>query len=319
MAKFNFAQVSRYLATEFWDRVPTAPIFTHPVVLSRLSPGCEWWLTSQGDEPLCMWTVALDSAGEPHFAPFTYYVGPVWAPGATNRPASHIRSHSHAVYDVMIDRLLHHYGKIRAELQPTDLDVRPFSWWNYGREPDERFGIEARYSARLGPLDDFDDDQLLAGMRAVRRREIRRLLGQGGLSRSVCESPEVLQGAYQAVLEQQGLVVESRTLDSIEALWQLTQMGFGRALSWSSSADEPPSNFTLLLDDRTSAHLVLKLTTPEPGADTHSAFSVFDAIRATRDESLRFFDFNGANSPKRGDDKHSYGAGPVLFFQVSFG
>jgi len=219
----------------------------------------------------------------------------------------------------MIECLLQHYGKIRAELQPTDLDVRPFTWWNYGGQPDERFTIEARYSARLGPLDECDDDQLLSGMRAVRRREIRRLLGQGGLARSDCGSPEVLQAAYQSVIEQQGLVVEPETLDSIEALWHLTQMGYGRALSWSSHAGEPASNFTLLLDDRSSAHLVLKLGTPEPAADAHSAYSVFDAIRATREESLRYFDFNGANSPRRGDDKHSYGAGPVLFFQLSYG
>ena len=319
MAEFRVTQVPSSTATDFWDRVPTAPVFTHPAVLSRLSPGCDWWLASQGDEPLCMWTVALDRAGEPHFAPFTYYVGPVWAPGARNRPASHIRSHSHALYDAMIECLLQRYGKIRAELQPSDLDVRPFSWWNYGGCPDERFTIEARYSARLGPLDECDDDQLLSGMRAVRRREIRRLLGQGGLSRSSCRSPEVFQLAYQSVIEQQGLTVESQTLDTIEALWQLTETGYGRALAWSLHPEEPPTSLTLLLDDRTSAHLVLKLGTNDPASDAHSAFAVFDAIRSTRDESLRFFDFNGANSPRRGDDKHSYGAGPVLFFQVSFG
>lgn len=319
MAELRVNQVTSSTAAHFWDKVQTAPIFTHPAVLSRLSPECDWWLASQGEEPLCLWTVALNQAGEPHFAPFTYYVGPVWAPGVRNRPASHIRSQLHAVYDTMIECLLHRYGKIRAELQPSDLDVRPFSWWNYGGRPDERFTIEARYSARLGPLNERDDYQLLSDMRAVRRREIRRLLGQGGLSRISCRSPEAFQLAYKSVIEQQGLSVESQTLDTIEALWQLTEGGYGRALAWSSHPKGPATNLTLMLDDRTSAHLVLKLGTNDPASDAHSSFAVFDAIRSTREESLNFLDFNGANSPRRGDDKHSYGAGPVLFFQVSFG
>ena len=30
------------------------------------------------------------------------------------------------------------------------------------------------------------------------------------------------------------------------------------------------------------------------------------------------FDFNGANSPNRGDDKHSYGAKENLFFDLKY-
>lgn len=33
---------------------------------------------------------------------------------------------------------------------------------------------------------------------------------------------------------------------------------------------------------------------------------------------FKYFDFNGANSPLRGDDKHSYGASEKLYFQLDY-
>ena len=32
----------------------------------------------------------------------------------------------------------------------------------------------------------------------------------------------------------------------------------------------------------------------------------------------KYFDFNGANSPLRGDDKHSYGSYEKLYFQLEY-
>jgi lipid II:glycine glycyltransferase (peptidoglycan interpeptide bridge formation enzyme) len=46
--------------------------------------------------------------------------------------------------------------------------------------------------------------------------------------------------------------------------------------------------------------------------------SVFKAIETARDRGLKYFDFNGANSPDRGDNKHSYGAEPVLYFDIEY-
>jgi hypothetical protein len=46
--------------------------------------------------------------------------------------------------------------------------------------------------------------------------------------------------------------------------------------------------------------------------------SVFKAIETARDRGLKHFDFNGANSPARGDNKHSFDAEPVLYFDIEY-
>ena len=46
-------------------------------------------------------------------------------------------------------------------------------------------------------------------------------------------------------------------------------------------------------------------------------WSIHEAIMQNKKNKLDIFDFNGANSPQRGDHKHSFGAKLKLFFKLS--
>jgi hypothetical protein len=45
---------------------------------------------------------------------------------------------------------------------------------------------------------------------------------------------------------------------------------------------------------------------------------MYSMILAGKARGMDTIDFNGANSPRRADDKHSYGAGAELFFELSY-
>ena len=47
------------------------------------------------------------------------------------------------------------------------------------------------------------------------------------------------------------------------------------------------------------------------------AWAIRNQIMMAKSCGLDVFDFNGANSPSRGDDKHSYGAKAALFFEIA--
>ena len=49
-----------------------------------------------------------------------------------------------------------------------------------------------------------------------------------------------------------------------------------------------------------------------------SVFSTFETILSAKKKKFEVYDFNGANSPNRGDDKHSYGALQKLFFEIKY-
>ena len=48
-----------------------------------------------------------------------------------------------------------------------------------------------------------------------------------------------------------------------------------------------------------------------------AALNILSSIMSAKNNGKKVFDFNGANSPDRGDDKHSYGAKYKLYFEVN--
>ena len=46
------------------------------------------------------------------------------------------------------------------------------------------------------------------------------------------------------------------------------------------------------------------------------SWAINNAIKTTKDNKLEIFDFNGANSPMRGDNKHSFGAKSTMYFKL---
>ena len=48
-----------------------------------------------------------------------------------------------------------------------------------------------------------------------------------------------------------------------------------------------------------------------------NAFLIHKTIMMSKNLGVKSFDFNGANSPQRADDKHSFGSSPDLFFDIS--
>ena len=49
-----------------------------------------------------------------------------------------------------------------------------------------------------------------------------------------------------------------------------------------------------------------------------STWSIHNAIMLTKSLNINNFDFNGANSPRRGDNKHSFGSESLLYFNLKF-
>jgi hypothetical protein len=72
------------------------------------------------------------------------------------------------------------------------------------------------------------------------------------------------------------------------------------------------------LYDCGAANLVISSVANKWRASGLSVQNTARAIAHAQSLGLSLFDFNGANSPQRGDDKHSYGAREQLYFNVSY-
>ena len=315
--EINVCKVGFEKAREFWESSPHATAFTSPEVCRALGFEVEWWVAFKGDTPFVMWPVSRDHESSRLVRPpFSYYFGPMWSNHATNKSPTSSLSDAQACYGALLDELLGSYIGGGFDMNPLLRDVRVFDWWNYGESEESRFRISPRYTARLYDLQDLDAETLLAAMRKWRRIEVKRARQSGKFAmttdvpisffENVREETFLKQGATQDPAEAE-LIPRFQTL--IDRGLAFTQ-GVVEIQTWQLVA----ANLTV--DGQTESNLVLSVLRSSYRNQGVGPLATFEGILAAKERGRTIFDFNGANSPKRGDDKHSYGAVGELYFSV---
>lgn len=296
---------------DLWRSSPHATIFTRPDVLRRFFGDVHWWGAHRKGRLLAAWPVPLDATGRPMRSGWFYFVGPIWD-GSAFPPAAHrALTGTLPIYTAFIDALVATYGGFVASLPPPQTDVRAFTWWRH--DEGAPIQVRPRYSARLGSLSSRSFEDVLAGMRQLRRRELRRDLPVGSLEWSAFVEPEELAAIYLERVPGEA----SDVLSNAQRLIELVDAGAGFA-SVARAEDRELAAVIVVLSDGAMANVVVNSVAESwrpSGVSVHNMVRVLaHAQRLGHDR----FDFNGANSPARGDDKHSYGAEPILYFDVSF-
>jgi hypothetical protein len=311
-------EVSPELAELFWLSSPQATAFNHPRIASQFSDRIRWLGVFKGEVPFLLWPVAYSPSGQRASPPWSYYFGPMWSREASERSVTSQLADSTALLHSAFEVLLQEPGAFACELHPTVRDVRVFDWWNYGGNHSERFSIAPRYSAQLKSLDLRSDDDFLLSMRGVRRREIRRALRAGDFA-IVDEVPrEMFTLLRTQTIEAQGEVEDVFESATMPALFSLVESGDAHITGVVDTATGACVAANLVLDAGGTSNLVLSVLDPSQPSVSAGPLAVYSALRRSRDRGNTTFDFNGANSPRRGDDKHSYGAEPVLYFRIQF-
>ena len=312
-------KVSAALALEFWLRSPHASAFTHPDILQKLAYKVDWLGCFKGHELLCIWPVCLNQDCEVVRPAFVYYVGPMWSPESVSGAEHRRLSTDTNVYESFIAYMAAEYGVIRASLPLGLNDVRVFDWWNYHEPGKPRFTIQPRYTAVLEALQSERMGSIIRRFRELRRRELRKIqvlddvvIGFGALVEELVE-------LYEVTLARQGITVGEDVERQIHRLVEIVGDGFGEVVTVRAPNDGNKLMYAaLLLKDPWSAHLLLNLNNPECRGHNFAVLGMCSAIEWAKNQGCQVFDFNGANSPNRGDDKHSYGAKALLYFDISF-
>ncbi|HOR18342.1 MAG TPA: hypothetical protein PLE10_00735 [Brevefilum sp.] len=305
-------------ALDLWTDSPHKSVFTHPQVLSKLSLVVDWWQAVKGNQPQCIWPICKSTEKQVELPALTYYVGPLWMKDVFPLPAHRSLARTTEVYEQFIDRFITEYGAIEASLPKGLLDVRVFDWWNYHLKDQPRFRISPRYTACIENLQNKTDQQIIADFRQLRRRELRAIEKCPPPPRATQWENDDLIDLYLRVVDDQIDEIKEKNCRQIYALVDLVNLGFGDVIAFQSPEDERVIAACLLLYDQSEANMVLNLVNEDWRGTGLAAWMIKESIIAAKSKGMSTFDFNGANSPNRGDDKHSYGASPILYFDIKF-
>lgn len=302
----------------FWNDSPHSSIFTHPQVLSKLSKKVDWWMAIKGKQPQCVWPVCLPDGDQIGLPDLTYYIGPLWSSRVYPLPAHRWLARTTEVYNSFIEHFLNKYDGIHACLPKGQHDVRAFDWWHYHESNKPRFAIRPRYTACIFDLNKKSREQVLADFRQLRRRELRDTEGLPPPPRTDQWRTEDLIRLYSDVMDPEDADIEERNRKMIPALVDLVKSGFGEVIAFQDPKNQNTIAACLLLYGKNEANMVLNLVDADWRSTGLPAWLITESIKTAQMKGMASFDFNGANSPNRGDDKHSYGALPVLYFEIKY-
>jgi len=312
MQKYTIKKISDENAFQIWKQSSNATIFTNPNFLKLFKDKFSWLCAFKGNEEICAWPLLIKKKNiiSPNFF---YYFGPVWK-NYEAIPSHSWLSLSKNIYELFLKYFDKNYNKINFQLSYNHHDVRIFDWWKYGKKRG-RYTIKPRYTALIENLDKKDLPQILSEFRYWRRRETKIFSNNQNIVRSNSVKLDEISNLYRKVAFKNKKKIDKETLNSLESHYKAVINGFGEFICFKEK--NILESFSLILFDKNSAHLVLSLTGEKYKKQGLAALNILSSIMSAKNNGKKVFDFNGANSPDRGDDKHSYGAKYKLYFEVN--
>jgi hypothetical protein len=319
-SRFTATRLNAIQATELWSRSDEATAFTRPENLNVLAEEVDWWGVERSGEVVAAWPlIKAVAGGDIAPPPFCYFVGPMLARSLRASPYPRFWSSYTAIMSAFADALTAEYSSFGFSL-PTGLtDVRTFEWWNFDHPGDRGFRIRPRYTAEI-ELTGFPDDAALRLNFVKNRRQV--------VDRWTAAPPDVviddvsterLIDLHDQALERSGGVVDDARHTALKRLIALVRSGAGSIIGVVPPGADAVEAAIVVLDGPDESNGVFYAATDGWRNSGLTVWTVWLALVRARSMGKRRFDFNGANSPRRAGDKHSYGAQGRLYFDGAFG
>jgi len=227
---------------------------------------------------------------------------------------------SQRIYAGLIERILSHHPRIFFSFPTGAPDLRAFTWWNYGKNDLPKFKIEPRYTALVRGLRGKSDSDVIGLFRGDdKRKRIRKLLRKApAIQRVSLEMPRTVINLYEDTMRRTGGKIEGGDIKILEKIIKYALAGHGEVLCFAESKSSNIIAAQVMLDCRGVTNALAQGIQSDWQGEDLGVWLNYHSIISARDRGSDIFDFNGANSPNRADDKHAYGADSALYFDLSY-
>ncbi len=310
-------RIQKSEAYEFHSLSQHSTFFTQPDVLEVIFDQVEWWGFFKGEQLICIWPIVLNHKREPVMNYyFTYYVGPLWAASLPDNPAHRSISVCTAVYNAMYDAFANNYPAITSTFNPKLNDIRPFIWRNQNIEL-EKHSFNIKYTAilRLG-----DVNLILNNFRQARRRQLKDAsLNNLEFKFNDFDIDDIVEFYSESIPPYGGS--KNQPFDLIQMLRRYLSLKVSQGIN-SIRVTELSSGktvaFYLVGLHKEVVNIIMNNVskTYKDNGSYLTAYLNFLVIKKFTEAGFKILDFNGANSLLLADDKHSYGASAIPYYNI---
>jgi hypothetical protein len=279
----------------------------------------EWWGAERSGRILAAWPlVRPNSDGEIKPPPFCYYIGPMFIRELRDNPSS---LHNWNAYTeclrLMLEAIIDAHPRFAFSCPPGMTDLRALSWWNFDHSCEGGFQITPRYTARIDLTRLPHETSLLRGMSRIRRRAIAKCSKAQPLEFDDVDNERLLQLHDQTLRRTGGIITDDRHR-ALRRMADLARSGAGAIIGFKLPTEQSVEAAVILLDGPHVVNAVFGTVSDAHCKSGLPTWILWRAIRRAQTSGMQWFDMNGANSPERAWNKHSFGACTELYFDCRF-
>lgn len=317
MAKYLLKTISKDLFKKFWLNSPQSSIYTDPDFINLFDYDVIYWMLYKGEEEVCGWPVCLDKKNANYCYPdFFYYLGPIWSKKFFFSNEHSWLSLSTNIYSEYISKFEKLYNKFKFQLHPSLRDVRIFNWHNYGTKK-KKFIINPKYTAIIDNINNKKENDIKGNFRYWRRNEIKKISENKNFYISEDYKNNEIIDLYLGVYRNKNNKISRTSIKALEIILRNSQKkNFIKVLTLKNRENKSPVSTTINILEKNKTNLLANATDLNFKNQGCNAYLIFKTIMMIKNLGKNIFDFNGANSPQRADDKHSFGSYPDLFFEI---
>ena len=305
--KIKIENINIHKAQEIWNNSPNSSIFTNPNFLSNYK-NIFYLAALKGNEVICVWPFFKEKNSiKPNFF---YYFGPFWSENIKNIKDHSWLKYSLNIYEAYLKKIKK-YKIFDFDMHYSLNDIRAFDWWTY-KNKSIKVKITPKYSCVIENIHKLSITKILKNFRYVRRYEIKNFQFKSQINKIKKVDISKIKDLYIQNLKSP---VSNKIINDLKLIL-CNYKNHGDIIAYEDIKTKKLISINLLLHDLYSSHLVLSLTDKEWKKTGITSWAIFESIKCSKKKGLKIFDFNGANSPDRGDSKHSFGAKHKLYFNI---
>jgi hypothetical protein len=314
--KLRVEPISAERADEFWKASARACAFTKPSLLACCADKVDWWGTWRSEDLVATWPICRDQNDtSPRSPTFLYYVGPMFSGEIQLFKYHRYQAIRQQALEAMLSELAPCYPGLRFAMPPGETDIRAFEWWAHEHPDRASISFKPRHTARIHNLD-RSLEEIRGDFARNRKRDLRMPTPVQPVRIDDWKMQELID-LHNEPIHRQGMEVSKRRITALERVVESALKGNGDLLAWRDPDDGHLASFILLLYGREEANDVLCVASEAWRSRGLAAWTTWQGIKQARSAGKTIFDFNGANSPRRAADKHSFNAIAELYFNIA--
>ena len=249
------------------------------------------------------------------------YNGLIFGPGNKEQNEAQRNSEKYRITEFAATQLATIYKSVKISLHPSIYDLRPFLWYNYGKDL-PKYKSNVRYTSYLD-ISDFsrkhDLDSILCYQSAstARRQEIRYGIREN-VNTEELFSPDLFVFFYQMTMKKSGEEVSSNKLNRIVCLMEEIIYNKMGKMYIAKTQTGDIGSLAFFVNDQYRSYYLFGANNPDLHNKHTGTMVLWDAFYALREDGMTEIDLEGVNSPNRGWFKLSFGGSLVPYYELSY-